>query len=36
LLNFLLPEIFTSSADFDEWFNLGDKEGEDLTDQEKE
>lgn len=36
LLNFLLPEIFSSSADFDEWFNLGDKEGEDLTDKEKE
>lgn len=23
LLNFLLPEIFSSSDDFDEWFNLG-------------
>lgn len=22
LLNFLLPEIFQSSADFDEWFDL--------------
>ena len=21
LLNFLLPDVFTSSADFDEWFN---------------
>ena len=23
LLKFLLPEIFSSSDDFDEWFNLG-------------
>lgn len=39
LLNFLLPEIFTSSSDFDEWFNLdgkGDGEEEELTDMEKE
>ena len=38
LLNFLLPEIFSSSADFDEWFNLaGDGEdGQELTDAEKE
>lgn len=34
LLNFLLPEIFTSSSDFDEWFNLGGNE--ELTEQEKE
>ena len=34
LLNFLLPEIFSSSADFDEWFNLGGNE--ELTEQEKE
>jgi SWI/SNF-related matrix-associated actin-dependent regulator of chromatin subfamily A member 5 len=35
LLNFLLPEIFSSSVDFDEWFNLGG--GEDgLSDKEKE
>jgi len=33
LLNFLLPEIFTSSADFDEWFNLGGNE--DLSEEEK-
>jgi SWI/SNF-related matrix-associated actin-dependent regulator of chromatin subfamily A member 5 len=36
LLNFLLPEIFSSSADFDEWFALGSKEEENLTDKEKE
>jgi SWI/SNF-related matrix-associated actin-dependent regulator of chromatin subfamily A member 5 len=38
LLNFLLPEIFSSSSDFDEWFNLGSKEeeGVELTDKEKE
>ena len=23
LLNFLLPDIFSSSSDFDEWFNMG-------------
>lgn len=38
LLNFLLPEIFKSSSDFDEWFNLsGTKEdGTELTEAEKE
>ena len=35
LLNFLLPEIFSSSDDFDEWFNLGQGQ-EDMTDEEKE
>ena len=25
LLNFLLPDIFSSSQDFDDWFGLGDK-----------
>jgi len=35
LLNFLLPEIFSSSDDFDEWFNLGATD-EVLTDAEKE
>lgn len=25
LLNFLLPDVFSSSADFDAWFNLGKK-----------
>ncbi len=34
LLNFLLPEIFASSSDFDEWFNLGGNE--ELSEQEKE
>lgn len=34
LLNFLLPDIFTSSSDFDEWFNLGQEEG--LTPEEAE
>lgn len=34
LLNFLLPEVFTSSTDFDEWFNLGGNE--ELSEQEKE
>ena len=36
LLNFLLPEIFGSSDDFDEWFDLGNKANLELTDQEKE
>ena len=35
LLNFLLPEIFSSSDDFDEWFNLGAGE-EEMTEAEKE
>ena len=30
LLNFLLPEVFQSSEDFDEWFDLGNHEN--LTD----
>jgi len=36
LLNFLLPEIFTSSSDFDEWFSLGGTAEADLSDKEKE
>merc|ERR1719198_1286508 len=28
LLNFLLPDIFSSSEDFDEWFNITDKQVE--------
>lgn len=36
LLNFLLPEIFQSSDDFDEWFDLGSKSNANLTDKEKE
>jgi SWI/SNF-related matrix-associated actin-dependent regulator of chromatin subfamily A member 5 len=31
-----LPEIFSSSDDFDEWFDLGGKDQQDLTDAEKE
>lgn len=34
LLNFLLPEIFQSSADFDEWFDL--KSDGTLTDAQLE
>ena len=34
LLNFLLPEIFSSSDDFEEWFDLG--KNQDLTDAEIE
>jgi len=29
LLNFLLPDIFSSSSDFDEWFNMGGGENKD-------
>jgi SWI/SNF-related matrix-associated actin-dependent regulator of chromatin subfamily A member 5 len=36
LLNFLLPEIFTSSDDFDDWFDLQGKANSSLTDAEKE
>ena len=35
LLNFLLPDIFSSSSDFDEWFNLGAEEGLTETEIEK-
>ena len=35
MLNFLLPEIFSSSDDFDEWFNLG-AGAEELTEEERE
>mmetsp|Transcript_15923 Transcript_15923/g.21580 ORF Transcript_15923/g.21580 Transcript_15923/m.21580 type:complete len:223 (+) Transcript_15923:802-1470(+) len=35
LLNFLLPEIFSSSDDFDEWFNLGQTD-EAMTEAERE
>lgn len=35
LLNFLLPEIFSSSDDFDEWFNLGQTDTE-MSEAEKE
>lgn len=36
LLNFLLPEMFSSADDFDEWFNLGGKAEENETDAERE
>jgi len=32
----LLPEIFQSSDDFDEWFDLGSVSNITLTDKEKE
>ena len=35
LLNFLLPTIFSSSDDFDEWFDLANKDNVDLSDEEK-
>jgi len=34
LLNFLLPEIFSSADDFDDWFDLANKSNESLTDEE--
>jgi len=34
LLNFLLPEVFASSDDFDEWFDLKGSEG--MSEQEIE
>ncbi len=36
LLNFLLPEVFASSEDFDEWFDLAGKNNENLSDKERE
>lgn len=39
-MNFLLPDVFASSTDFDEWFDLGGKkqvgEDEDETPEDKE
>jgi hypothetical protein len=35
-LNFLLPEVFSSADDFDEWFDLAGKNNEKLTDRERE
>ena len=35
-MNFLLPEIFASSDDFDDWFDLGSKAHASLSDKEKE
>ena len=34
LLNFLLPDLFSSASDFDEWFRLGAEEG--MTQEEVE
>jgi SWI/SNF-related matrix-associated actin-dependent regulator of chromatin subfamily A member 5 len=36
LLNFLLPEVFGSSEDFDEFFDLSGNQGANLTDEERE
>ena len=36
LLNFLLPDIFSSSSDFDEWFGMGDKGGDENGEENKE
>ena len=33
LLNFLLPDIFSSSSDFDEWFNMSGGENKDKNNQ---
>ena len=35
LLNFLLPDLFSSASDFDEWFKLGAEEGLSENDVEK-
>lgn len=35
LLNFLLPQMFSSSDDFDEWFNLSPGD-ETVSEEEKE
>ena len=34
-MNFLLPEVFTSAEDFDDWFDLN-KGDENMTDKERE
>jgi SWI/SNF-related matrix-associated actin-dependent regulator of chromatin subfamily A member 5 len=36
LLNFLLPDLFSSSEDFDEWFGLGNKDEENLNVNDQE
>ena len=36
LLNFLLPDLFSSSDDFDEWFNIGSGNNENETHDEQE
>lgn len=39
-MNFLLPDVFSSSEDFDEWFDLGGSRNiekmDKMTDKEKE
>jgi SWI/SNF-related matrix-associated actin-dependent regulator of chromatin subfamily A member 5 len=35
LLNFLLPDIFSSSEDFDEWFDLGNKDNTEMSEEDK-
>ena len=36
-MNFLLPEVFSSADDFDDWFDLGGKNSSvELSDAEKE
>jgi len=34
LLNFLLPDVFSSSEDFDEWFDLGARKNEEGDEEE--
>lgn len=36
LLNFLLPDVFGSSEEFDEWFDLNGAQNANLTDEERE
>jgi SWI/SNF-related matrix-associated actin-dependent regulator of chromatin subfamily A member 5 len=36
LLNFLLPDVFGSSDEFDEWFDLSGAQSANLTDEERE
>jgi SWI/SNF-related matrix-associated actin-dependent regulator of chromatin subfamily A member 5 len=36
LLNFLLPDLFSSAEDFDEWFGLGNKDEENLNVNDQE
>jgi SWI/SNF-related matrix-associated actin-dependent regulator of chromatin subfamily A member 5 len=36
LLNFLLPDLFSSAEDFDEWFGLGNKDEENLNEADQE
>lgn len=36
LLNFLLPDLFSSAEDFDEWFGLGNKDEENMNEADQE